>query len=133
LFGRKAAPVPSRAEGLRRGVGEQVAESVAPEQTSFVITPKALADIGIPPTAPIYKNILDRDLADPEQREEVAKALRKYASNTMVPVETRNAIKSILPATPFLRTQAELDFNKRQPKPKGATNVGTGTPPQPTP
>jgi hypothetical protein len=133
LFGRKAAPVPSRAEGLRRGVGEQVAESVAPEQTSFVITPKALADIGIPPTAPIYKNILDRDLADPEQREEVAKALRKYASNPLVPVATREAIKSILPATPFLRTQAELDFSKRQPKPKGAQNVGTGTPPKPAP
>lgn len=133
LFERKQAPVPSRAEGLRRGVGEQVAESVAPEQTSFELTAKSLADIGIPPTAPIYKNILDRDLADPEQRANVSAALRKYASNAFVPQATKDAIKSVLQSSPFLRTQAELDFSKRQPKPKGAQNVDTGTPPKPAP
>lgn len=133
LFKRKEAPVPSRAEGMRRGVGEQMGEIVPLEQTSFELTAKSLADIGIPPTAPIYKNIIDRDLADPEQRVNVSAALRKYASNAFVPKATKDAIKSVLQSSPFLRTQAELDFSKRQPKPKGAQNVGTGTPPKPAP
>jgi len=133
LFKRKEAPVPSRAEGLRRGVGEQMGEIVPLEQTSFELTAKSLADIGIPPTAPIYKSIIDRDLADPEQRVNVSAALRKYASNPLVPKATKDAIKSVLQSSPFLRTQAELDFSKRQPKPKGAQNVGTGTPPKPAP
>lgn len=132
LFKRKDAPVPSRAEGLRRGVGEQMGEIVPLEQTSFELTAKSLADIGIPPTAPIYKNIIDRDLADPEQRVNVSAALRKYASNPLVPKATKAAIGKVLQESPFLRTQAELDFTKRQPKPKGAQNVGTATAPQPT-
>ena len=112
-FDAKYAPQPATPE-----------EEVEPAPPPTVITPKMLADIGVKPRAPVYKNILDRDLADPDVRANVSAALRKYASNPLVPQTTKDNIKSFLQSSPFLPIQ---------PKPAGAQNVDTGTPPKPAP
>jgi len=132
---------PRERELIQRAYDVRVAEPVAPEQvaatpnemdvykppratqTAYIITPDLLTELGIPPRAPVYKNIVDRNLFESGVRDEVVKALRKYASNTFVPQATKDNIKSVLQSAPFLPAQ---------PKPKGAQNVGTATAPKST-
>jgi len=144
LFSRKQAPVPSRAEGIRQGVGTQVNEQ-APAQPATTVDEAAVDFLYLPKTAAVRQNILGKDLSDPAQRTYVAQQLKAardaYAARN--DSRSRTAVKrinDILSQSPFVRTQGEM-FGPRgrvlepqaQPKtPKqGGTNANTGTTAQP--
>jgi hypothetical protein len=144
LFSRKQAPVPSRAEGIRQGVGTQVEEQ-APAQPATTVDEAAVDFLYLPKNAAVRQNILGKDLSDPAQRTYVADQL-KAARNAYAArndPRSRTAVKrinEILSQSPFVRTQGEM-FGPRggvlepqaQPKaPKqGGTNANTGTTAQP--
>ena len=107
LFSRKQAPTPSRAEGLRRGVGEQ-REELAPPQPQAIVTAQALDTLGIPKSAPAYRLSLGKDLADPEQRLSVSNTLRRLAANPNTKPDVRTNIENVLQMSPFVQVQGEL-------------------------
>lgn len=123
LFGRKQAPVPSRAEGIKKGVGTQVAEQ-APEQLAPIMSDAVLAEIGIKRNAPVWNKVEGKNLENEEDRDIVQRELTRYAKNALVPQETKDAINKVLKSSPFIQVQGALDFNKAAPKPTtGAKNV----------
>jgi len=107
LFGRKQAPVPSRAEGIKKGVGTQVAEQT-PEQLAPIMSDAVLAEIGVKKNSPVWNKVEGKNLENEDDRDIVQRELTRYAKNAVVPQETKDAINKVLKSSPFIQVQGEM-------------------------
>lgn len=109
LFGERGRP--SRAEGIR--AGQPIAKPTAPAAPTTTVDKDAVDYLFLPTASAVRKNILGKDVADPEQRQYVASQLTAardaFAKNT--DPRSRTAVKrinDILSQSPFVRTQSEM-------------------------
>lgn len=112
LFGRREAPFPSRAEGLRRGVGTQLPPEAAPGVApAFItlLTADVLDSLGLPKGSKFYKALLGKNMADPAQQAEIAQVFADARESKTVKQSTKNAIEQLaMQAFGALATQQDM-------------------------
>lgn len=138
LFSRREAPRPSRGEVMRReGVPPADPLEIITPEDNTVITEASLDDLALPKSSMARKRLIGKDIANPEQRNQVVDELKALAENSRIKPETRARVQDILASAMALRTQGEM-FGPRggilpEAIPRaGATDAGrTRTPPPP--
>jgi hypothetical protein len=96
------------------GIGKReapAAEEAAPAEPEFptVLTPEVLDKTGLPRQSGFYRQLLNKDMADPEQQPLVADILQRVRANPNVKPATKEAIENIAgQAFGALSTQQEM-------------------------
>jgi hypothetical protein len=129
------------------GIGKRLAPEAEPEPEApaaefpTVLTPEVLDSTGLPKTSGFYKQLLNKDMADPAQQPEVAQVLQRVRENPRIADNTKQAIERIaMNAFGGMATQQEM-FGPRggviapatggtqRGKPSGTKQPPTGTGP----
>ena len=139
---RRAARQPEQLgiPGIGQRRAPEVAEEAAPEEEAAfatVLKPEVLNKTGLPRQSGFYRQLLNKDMADPEQQKLVADVFQRVRANPNVSEKTKDAIESIaMQAFGGMAQQQELfgprggvkgakkDGRVKEPKPTG-TGVGT--------
>ena len=138
------------------GIGRRLAPETEPEPEApaaefpTVLTPEVLDATGLPKTSGFYKQLVNKDLANPEQQPVVADILQRVRENPRLSERTKEAVERVaMNAFGGLATQQEMfgprggvlgDTKRGQPKstkrttepteptePTGPEGTGTGT------
>lgn len=129
------------------GIGKRLAPEAEPEpevpaaEFPTVLTPEVLDSTGLPKTSGFYKQLLNKDMADPAQQPEIGQVLQRVRENPRIADSTKQAIERIaMNAFGGLATQQEM-FGPRggviapatggtqRGKPSGTKQPPTGTGP----
>lgn len=129
------------------GIGKRLAPEAEPEPEApaaefpTVLTPEVLDSTGLPKTSGFYKQLLNKDMADPAQQPEIGQVLQRVRENPRIADSTKQAIERIaMNAFGGLATQQEM-FGPRggviapatggtqRGKPSGTKQPPTGTGP----
>jgi hypothetical protein len=129
------------------GIGKRLAPEAEPEPEApaaefpTVLTPEVLNSTGLPKSSGFYKQLLNKDMADPAQQPEIGQVLQRVRENPRIADSTKQAIERIaMNAFGGLATQQEM-FGPRggviapatggtqRGKPSGIKQPPTGTGP----
>jgi hypothetical protein len=125
------------------GVGKRLAPEAEPEPEApaaefpTVLTPEVLDQTGLPKSSGFYKQLVNKDMADPEQQPVVASVLQNVRQNPRIADSTKQAIERIaMNAFGGMASQQEMfgprggvlgGTTRARPKPTQPTGTGTGT------
>jgi hypothetical protein len=100
-----------------------VEEETAPEPTiNTVLNADTLSSTGLPKQSPFFKQLMGKDMANPEDQTAIAQILAKVRSNRLISESTKNAIERIAnQGFAGLATQQEMFDNRGRIK-KGTQN-----------
>jgi len=117
----------------------EMAEPAAPK-FSTVLTADVLNSTGLPPQSETYKQLLNKDMANPAQQEQIRDALVNVRTNPQIDANTKGAVERVaMQAFGALSTQSEMfgprggviSPAKEAPRDTGRTvptGVGVGVP-----